>query len=86
MINSGRDLPTFFSVEFGPTQWWRAAKLVTPIVVFGITLRSIWQRRTVLGDQGFLTTSDLIGWDSPFTVWPTPFTGDFPYGLDVLPD
>jgi hypothetical protein len=80
------ELPAVGTTSNPQLQWLRAAKLITPFPWFGITARSVWQRIVFGNLVGYVSNSDLSGYD-PLIDWRLyPGHPHFPYGLIVEPD
>lgn len=79
-------MPTLVTVG-GTTRYTRAARLITPIVLFGTTYRSIIEESDGSSWWGYLSTADLRGWDNNLDkIWLGFKPSGFPWGYAVEPD
>jgi len=77
---------TYWPTFGGFVGYWRAAQLVTPVVVFPFTFRSVVEHDALGLRQSFLCTADLLSYEDPiFFSAPLP-TASFPNGFAVIPD
>jgi len=83
----GWDLPYSWSLSDGFYRFFKAARLITPLVIGGVTYRGIIQGGNDTIRWLYLTRSDLRSWESPFNwLYRGIQTGAFPYGYVVEPD
>lgn len=87
VVRAGHDYQRFYLAPFQTQPAFRKwAILTTPLVILGVTYRSIIQHVGIFGVVGWLSRADLTSYDpGPLDrYWSN--VGPFPYGLDVLPD
>lgn len=87
MFRAGQDLAQGRIPGRPNLRYTRAADLITPLVLFGVTFRSVWQwfngfhYQLLLSRSGVTTFNNQVGAFGPMDA-----AGVFPYGFDVFPD
>lgn len=77
---------TYWPTFGGSVGYWRAAQLVTPVVVFPHTYKSVIEHDGNGLLTGYLCTADLLSYEDPIFFLDLGVTTPFPYGFEVIAD